>query len=593
MDFLQTPVTDTARPFRDSDLSFRRRWFRVPWGTPTLGYPTAFSSHLMMADPWAAVGVGEVYPPQLSYERRGTPDGLPTDHVCGTPEDFQLGALLNPTTHVVYDGEWIPTCCGRDHMCVTTLCEQHQVHDRPASQEWVYPVPHQDATAATPVTLDQQALNQGDNLPAWPGTLTSWYPIGTAGDPVHTREMVADDSGALQFQVETWRFAADAAVTQRQLQTGPEWTVQAPGGTGTAQLQVMDGALRLIGDNFQVSPSVLPPDVVVRSQATITATGTNQATAAAIAATVTSVVPAAVPAGVRLPAWPGGTVYLKWQGPLTDSFRLYPDAGSRLNGNGVNAPIVLSVPPTETSVWQCVRGDSLNTIFSEPNWTVTLVDDATASGTVTSVDLATSSVGLVVGGGPVTGAGALTVDLAPELEALVAFPAADAILAGDGAGNWVAATIGDWLTFVDGVLGVVPPGATSGEFVGAQFVISAASAAWQATGQTFTLPGAGTYLLTGKIRGEIMSAAAGTHFISAKVRNVTAGADLANSETILTVTNAPADHQSATAGFTARVVTSGAETFELYAMRFGSAWTVSQISSDANGRTVIDWTRIA
>ena len=113
VDFLQQTVTDVMHPFRDSSMEVRRRWYRVPEGTPTLGVPSVFMSLHMTPFPWIKQGAGEIYPSPIDYTPHRAIKGLTYKHVCGTAEDFLLGAVFDPDANVQYDQDWIPTCCGR------------------------------------------------------------------------------------------------------------------------------------------------------------------------------------------------------------------------------------------------------------------------------------------------------------------------------------------------------------------------------------------------------------------------------------------------------------------------------------------------
>lgn len=224
-----------------------------------LGFPSAFLSAHYEAYPWRPRDVGEVYPPEIDYTRRGTPNGLSFEHVCGSVEDFQLGATFDPTLNVLYDNEWIPLCCGRDDVCTTNLCAQAQVAERPAAQLYSYPMPHQDAAPGTPFHLFQIALNQGEQDPAWPGILTAFYPSGMLGDAGYSQAVVADDSGRMQFVEETVRFDANNAITQSQTEDAWTVTVEQGGVSGAMFLAVVGGELVLSGTNFVIDPTILPP----------------------------------------------------------------------------------------------------------------------------------------------------------------------------------------------------------------------------------------------------------------------------------------------------------------------------------------------
>lgn len=134
--------------------------------------------------------------------------------------------------------------------------------------------------------------------------------------------------------------------------------------------------------------------------------------------------------------------------------------------------------------------------------------------------------------------------------------------------------------------------ATSGESVLAStFVITAAANTYEASGLTFTLPSAGTYKIFSQIRGELQPGAAGTHFISGKLRNTTDSTDVTNGIVMVVVGTQNGVLLNQTAALVAEITVTASKTFELYVKRQGTVWTVSQIGSDTNGYTKIDWVK--
>lgn len=592
VDFLATSVDDVIRPFRDSNIEVTRRWYRVPWGTPTIGVPSVFMSPRYQAFDYLAEGAGPIYPERIDYARRGTPDGLDFDHVCGTAEDFELGGLFDPAVNVVYDDEWIPECCGRQSVCVTQLCDQEPVNGRPAAELYSYPIPHQDADEFTPVLLQQAALNQGNQSPAWPGYLWSWFPGGDALDPVWSKLLLADDNAQLQEVTETARFAADNAITNRQLQTGWELTVEQGGDSGTLTAAIVGGVLHLDGTNVQVQKQILPPDTSYRDGAGLfgsaLATATQVPPGAHVLHSVTSLsrfFQLIDTDAAEVDVYPSDAV---------GAFGavLFPPTGQAFNGLAVNAFIAMTNAAAPFFAWRFVR--VVHPITGDVTWNVLKyrADGTATTGTVTTVGISTSSTGLTVGVTNPTTTPALTVDLSADLEQLVGFPTADAILAGDGTGNWVPVTIGDFLSYSGGVLDVVPPTATQGHKLCSTFAVTAATTVFQATGDTFTLPAAGTYLITGRIRAGLQGANLILSRMEAKLRDTTAGADVPDS-TVMIVRNIVSSQTfESTAGFSAIHTVTGASVIELYAARVGTTWTFSSIMSDADGQTTFDWVRL-
>jgi len=214
---------------------------------------------------------------------------------------------------------------------------------------------------------------------------------------------------------------------------------------------------------------------------------------------------------------------------------------------------------------------------------------------VTSVDISTTSPGLTVGGGPITGAGTLTVNLDADLNALAALSGTNTIYYRSGAATWSAVTVGNYLSFAAGTLDCVPPTATNTQSAGAGFAITAASGTYQATGLTVSTSIAGTYLITAKIRGQLIPNAAGAHYIVCKLRNNSTGTDVTDSETMITLCAQSGVHLEQTAVITAIVSVAGpgTVTFEIYAKRFGTAFTLSSLGNDTNGRTLLNMVRLA
>ena len=187
-------------------------------------------------------------------------------------------------------------------------------------------------------------------------------------------------------------------------------------------------------------------------------------------------------------------------GPITGSGTLTVDIDAGLSAlaalTGTNTIYYRSAANTWTAV----------SIGSGLSFTGGTLAASGGGGTVTSVAIATSSFGLFVGGGPISGAGTLTVNLDGDLDNLVGFPALGTIPYGDGAHGWNSVTIGTGLTFAGGTLSATAAAITSGQTVCTAFNITGATTVYQATGNTIPIPGAGTYLITGKIRGVVQPA---------------------------------------------------------------------------------------
>lgn len=125
------------------------------------------------------------------------------------------------------------------------------------------------------------------------------------------------------------------------------------------------------------------------------------------------------------------------------------------------------------------------------------------------------------------------------------------------------------------------------------FEITASSGVFEDSGLGITLPEAGTYFIAGSIRGALRADTANS-FIAAKLRNTTDSVDIANTETLV-IFMAPASTlgQNSVA-MTALVTVSSSKTIKLFVSRNSTgAFTVSFISSNANGRSRLQYTKIA
>lgn len=121
----------------------------------------------------------------------------------------------------------------------------------------------------------------------------------------------------------------------------------------------------------------------------------------------------------------------------------------------------------------------------------------------------------------------------------------------------------------------------------AAFVISAARGTFVDTGLAVALPEAGTYLLLADVRGVLTVSGSPPGWLAAKLRNVTDNADVTNSEVMLVLTGAVNTNLQQTGSIKVLLEVNGAKVIKLYAKRDGasSSFSLSQIDSDANGRT--------
>lgn len=591
--YLRQEGMDVIRPFLDSDIEVTRRWYRAADDAPWLPFPSVFRSTRWEPFPYLRAGVGSVWPASWRFKRVGILQGFDYTHFCGAESDFQGGTLFDPARAVVYDDEWIPDCCGRLSVCVTQLCSQDQENARPAAQLRSYPIPHQDATGTTPVVIQHWPSRAVPGDPSWPGYGFEWWPAGEDGARALAHQVVADELGQLQYQHEEWLLPG--GLTMAETRDADGYTLLLDNGVdaGTLTAKIVGGVLEICGTNCVICAALMPTGVAFRFSAPLTGGFPAQVSATPLG-TGSFILNSTIVGGQGyiLPAVESAEVDVFAIGGVPPV--IYPPVGEVIYGHALNAPAILAAgsDPAGPFCYRFVRYTSAGV----PLWTVEKYhasNETTSVGTVTSVDLDTSSAGLTVGGGPITGSGTLTVDLAPDLEQLVGFPAADAILTGDGAGNWVPVTIGAYLAYAGQVLDVIPPTATNGEIEIATFNVTGTSGTYQATGTTFTIADPGTYLITGKIRGAVQPGTTGSHSLHAKLRNNTGAAFVALSETQVATSATNAALIGTTAGFTKIVTIAASTTFELYAARIGTTFTISAILSDANGRTLINWTRLA
>ncbi len=261
----------------------------------------------------------------------------------------------------------------------------------------------------------------------------------------------------------------------------------------------------------------------------------------------------------------------EWSGPQTFAFG---HIRQRESGGGFQFTIQLPSNITADRALAFTTGDADRAITLSGDLTVSAV--ATVSGTNTG-DQYTALAGLsIVGNGTGSAAAAAAITAANDNEVLRRSGSTV------GFGALVAANLpgGNWM------------GAQSGQSVlGATFSITGADDVYQATGLSVSLPAAGTYLITGQVRAAIQSSGGTSSYIFVKLRNTTDATDITSSETMVILT--PSTLAVDTVALVALVTVAGAKTIELYAARNdgGGSWLVSDIRSDANGRSKLVYIR--
>ncbi len=132
--------------------------------------------------------------------------------------------------------------------------------------------------------------------------------------------------------------------------------------------------------------------------------------------------------------------------------------------------------------------------------------------------------------------------------------------------------------------------------LGSTFSITGTAGTYQDTGLAITLPSAGTYKVTANVRGRMIGNAGTVWWIHIKLRNSTDSTDVTNSERLIVLTGTTGLHLQNTCPIDIIMTVDGAKTIQLHAPRNGSgspSWTASTIESDANGRTVMMYEKIA
>lgn len=120
-------------------------------------------------------------------------------------------------------------------------------------------------------------------------------------------------------------------------------------------------------------------------------------------------------------------------------------------------------------------------------------------------------------------------------------------------------------------------------------------AAWQDVNVSITLPGAGTYKLTADVRAAVQGNGGSFWWISARLYNTTAGAEISQSERIVVFGNLNTLQLQNTASINEIVTVAGATSIKLQATRDGigpPTYTTSYVGSDTNGRTKLMYEKI-
>jgi len=115
----------------------------------------------------------------------------------------------------------------------------------------------------------------------------------------------------------------------------------------------------------------------------------------------------------------------------------------------------------------------------------------------------------------------------------------------------------------------------------------------QDTGVSIAPPSAGTYLLTAQVKATLVSTT-GAPYATCRLYNVTAGAVVPNSELMVVLGTATGTYYIQTATLIRVHALAAASTLRLEcARRQATAWSVSEINSDVDGRTVLSYVKLA
>ena len=137
------------------------------------------------------------------------------------------------------------------------------------------------------------------------------------------------------------------------------------------------------------------------------------------------------------------------------------------------------------------------------------------------------------------------------------------------------------------------PTASSGSSVlGAAFPLTSTDT-YQDTGLSVSPPSAGEYQLTAQVKATLL-ATTGAPYATCRLYNVTAGAVLTNSELWVAFSPSAAMYAINTATSQKTYTLAAASTIRLEcARRQATVWSVSEISSDVDGRTVLSYVKLA
>lgn len=152
--------------------------------------------------------------------------------------------------------------------------------------------------------------------------------------------------------------------------------------------------------------------------------------------------------------------------------------------------------------------------------------------------------------------------------------------------------MGDKLGLEGRIGGSGPAGPAGPAVLGAAFPLTS-TGTYQDTGLSVSLPSAGTYVITAQVRATLVSTV-GAPYATARLYNVTAGAAVSESELFVAFAPTAGTYAINTATLTKVITVGAASTIRLEAARQqATSWSISEISSDLDGRTVLSYVKLA
>lgn len=331
-----------------------------------------FMNRIWDSDDVADVRVGALPPGEANYvqdARWALPPVVFNGHMC-SPELFPVGeawpipSTLPPVTILA---GWIPECCvmAFDFQAGSRV----PVNSEPASQLTQYAIPAVDATATTPFL--QFVVGNAINgvSPSLRGYTLSYNPQGTSGPTGYRETVVAGPTGIMQSVFREFNIDDENFCTHTMSAFGQFWTVAVGGTQCFLQIEMVAGVGKLCGLNLKICPDILPTGVIPYTQATLTATGTDEAGAAQIITPSVVIDAASVDgAGVRLPLDIDGPTEVNVINPsAVDSYIVYAASGQQIVTTVTKVGLISLAPE------QCcylVR-------VSDTNWRLVFQGDAT------------------------------------------------------------------------------------------------------------------------------------------------------------------------------------------------------------------------